>query len=46
MLGLALYLLPDAWQIRLLSLLSAVDYPGGPGVLRFLDVYKRQPSGS
>ncbi|MBK7779263.1 MAG: O-antigen ligase family protein [Ardenticatenia bacterium] len=36
-LGLALYLLPDAWQIRLLSLLSAVDYPGGPGVLRFLN---------
>lgn len=37
LLGLALYLLPDAWQIRLLSLLQVLDYPDGPGVLRFLN---------
>lgn len=36
-LGLGLYLLPDAWQIRLLSSLSVLGYPSGGGVLRFLN---------
>jgi polysaccharide biosynthesis protein PslJ len=35
--GLALYLLPDAWQVRLLSTLHVVDYPAGLGVLRFIN---------
>ncbi|MCB9175904.1 MAG: O-antigen ligase family protein [Caldilineae bacterium] len=35
--GLALYLLPDGLQVRLLSTLSVLDYPSGPGVLRFLN---------
>lgn len=36
-LGLVLYLLPDAWQVRLLSMLGVLDYPTGPAVLRFLN---------
>lgn len=36
-LGLGLYLLPDAWQMRLLSSLSVLGYPSGGGVLRFLN---------
>jgi len=35
--GLGLYVLPDAWQMELLSLLRVVDYPSGPGVLRYLN---------
>lgn len=36
-LGLGLYLLPDHWQMRLLSSLSVLGYPSGGGVLRFLN---------
>lgn len=35
--GLALYGLPDAWQVEILSLLRFVDYPSGPGVLRYIN---------
>jgi hypothetical protein len=35
--GLGLYLLPNNWQVELLSLLRVLDYPSGPGVLRFLN---------
>jgi hypothetical protein len=36
-LGLGLVLLPDTLQVRLLSLLRVLDYPTGPGVLRYLN---------
>lgn len=35
--GLALYALPDHVQMSLLSRLSVVGYPSGPGVLRYLN---------
>ena len=35
--GLVLYALPGQWQVHLLSLLRVVDYPSGPGVLRYLN---------
>jgi hypothetical protein len=35
--GLALYVLPDQWQVSLLSLLRVVDYPSGLAVLRFIN---------
>jgi hypothetical protein len=35
--GLALYLLPEPWQVSLLSLLRVVDYPSGSQVLRFIN---------
>jgi len=35
--GLGLYLLPDRWQMELLSLLRVLDYPSGAGVLRYLN---------
>lgn len=35
--GLGLYVLPDAWQVQILSTLRVVDYPSGPGVLRFIN---------
>ena len=35
--GLVLYVLPDGVQVRILSLLGALDYPTGPSVLRFLN---------
>ncbi len=35
--GIALYLLPQGLQIRLLSMLRWVAYPSGPGVLRFIN---------
>jgi O-antigen ligase len=35
--GLGLYLLPDGWQVALLSQLRVLDYPSGPAVLRFLN---------
>ncbi len=36
-LGLALYVLPDALEARLLGLLRVVDYPSGPGVIRYIN---------
>lgn len=35
--GLGLYLLPDPLEMEILSLLSVVDYPSGPGVLRYIN---------
>ena len=35
--GLGLYVLPDALEMRLLSMLRVVDYPTGPGVIRYLN---------
>lgn len=35
--GVALYFLPSAWSIRLLSALGRVGYPTGPGVLRYVE---------
>lgn len=35
--GLVLYVLPDAWQVTLLSALRVFDYPAGPEVLRFIN---------
>ncbi len=36
-LGLGLYVLPDTLEVRVLSLLRVVDYPSGPGVLRYIN---------
>lgn len=36
-LGIALYFLPSAWSIRLLSALGRVGYPTGAGVLRYVE---------
>lgn len=35
--GLALYVLPDGVEAQLLSLLRVVDYPAGPGVIRYIN---------
>lgn len=35
--GLALYVLPDGLEARLLGALSVVDYPSGPGVIRYIN---------
>ena len=35
--GLALYALPDALEMRVLSMLRVVDYPTGPGVIRYIN---------
>lgn len=35
--GLALYVLPDGLEADVLSLLRFVDYPSGPGVLRYIN---------
>jgi polysaccharide biosynthesis protein PslJ len=35
--GIVLYLLPDAWQVRMLSSLRVLDYPTGMGVLRYIN---------
>lgn len=35
-LGVGLYVLPEAVQVRLLSLLRVVGYPSGPGVVRYI----------
>ena len=34
--GIALYVAPDEWAMRLLSTLRPFGYPDGPGVLRFI----------
>ena len=36
-LGVALYVIPDALAVRLLSALRVFDYPAGPGVLRYIN---------
>ena len=35
--GLGLYVLPDPIETEILSLLSVVDYPSGPGILRYIN---------
>lgn len=35
--GLALYVLPDRLEMELLSLLRVLDYPSGPGVIRYIN---------
>ncbi len=35
--GIFLYVIPQAWAIRLLSALSRLRYPAGPDVLRFIE---------
>jgi len=35
--GLVLYALPDGLEMQLLSLLRVVDYPTGPGVIRYIN---------
>jgi hypothetical protein len=37
LIGLGLYILPDALEMRILSALRVVNYPEGPGVLRYLN---------
>jgi hypothetical protein len=37
LIGVALYLLPDPLQVRILSLLGPAGYPTGPQVLRFIN---------
>jgi polysaccharide biosynthesis protein PslJ len=37
MIGLGLYVLPDALEMRILSQLAILDYPSGFGVLRYLN---------
>ncbi|MCW5851573.1 MAG: O-antigen ligase family protein, partial [Anaerolineae bacterium] len=37
MLGVGLYVIPDALAVRLLSALRVFDYPAGPGVLRYIN---------
>jgi O-antigen ligase len=35
--GISLYVLPDGTQMGLLSRLSVLDYPSGPGVVRYIN---------
>lgn len=35
--GLALYVLPDGLEMRILGLLRAADYPTGPGIIRYIN---------
>ncbi|MDQ7029129.1 MAG: hypothetical protein Q9O62_04805 [Ardenticatenia bacterium] len=37
LIGVVLYVLPQAMSVRLLSALRVFDYPAGPGVLRFIE---------
>jgi len=37
LIGVALYVIPSAWSIRLLSALGRVGYPAGAGVLRYVE---------
>jgi len=35
--------IPDEWAVRLLSALARLDYPGGPGVIRFVEDSPENP---
>jgi len=41
--GIFLYVIPDDWAVRLLSMLSRLDYPGGAGVLRYVEDSPENP---
>jgi O-antigen ligase len=38
-----LYVIPEDWAVRLLSMLSRLDYPGGAGVLRYVEDSPENP---
>jgi O-antigen ligase len=37
MIAIVLYAMPEAWSVRLLTMLTRLDYPGGHGVLRYVE---------
>ena len=37
LIGVAFYVIPEEWTVRVLNALARFDYPGGYGALRYIE---------